>query len=277
MPDIFQYVDYRAYLKDYFEESKAKSKVFSHMNFARKAGIKSSGFILHVMKGERNLTRPVLLKVARAIKLNKRETEYFEDLVCFDQAKNQTDKNYYFERIAQTRKSINIKTLDDRQYEFYSAWYHSVLRELITLIKDNRDKKLLSKLLVPSITLRQVQKSLKLQEELRIIKKDKKGRYSQTQSFIAGGGPVRNMAVVNFQRDMLKLALETWERFKNKEISMSTVTMCMSEELVETIRKEIQKFKERILEIVGNEKKKPERVFNLNLNLFPVSKHVDSE
>jgi uncharacterized protein (TIGR02147 family) len=92
IPNIYQYSDYRAFLRGYFSQKKAASKAFSHQNFARKAQIKSSGFMLHVMKNERNLTKPVLLKVARAIGLNPAETEYFEYLVSFDQAKTQADK-----------------------------------------------------------------------------------------------------------------------------------------------------------------------------------------
>jgi uncharacterized protein (TIGR02147 family) len=57
--DVFQYLDYRAFLRDYYKEKKAASKTFSYVNFARKAKISSSGFLLHVIKGERNLTGPV--------------------------------------------------------------------------------------------------------------------------------------------------------------------------------------------------------------------------
>jgi uncharacterized protein (TIGR02147 family) len=80
MPDIYQYIDYRAYLRDYFAESKKSNPAFSHMFFAKKAGINSSGFVHLAMNGKRNLTKPVLLKIARAIGLNAEQTEYFEDV-----------------------------------------------------------------------------------------------------------------------------------------------------------------------------------------------------
>lgn len=273
MADIFQFVDYRAFLRAYFEEQKAKSKVFSHEYFAHKAGIHSSGFLLHVMKGQRNLTKPVLLQVARAIGLNTAQTEYFEDLVSFDQAKNQTDKQYYFDRIAAKRKTINVTTLEDRQYEFYSAWHHSVIRELITLLRDNADTKTLAKLVVPSITPTQVKKSLKLQEALGLLKKDKAGKYRQADSFVVGGGsPVRNLAVVNFQKAMLKLALESWDRFAAKDMTMHTATICIPEDLVESIRQEARKFKEKVFKIAGADQRRSERVYHLNINFFPVCK-----
>ena len=274
MPDIYHYIDYRAFLRDYFAEQKAATPSFSHPFFTRKAGIKSIGFVLHVMKGERNLTKSVALGIARAMGLTPAQTEYFEDIVSFDQAKKQSDKEYYLERIAVKRKSVKAKPLNERQYEFYSEWYHSVLRELVTMVDKNSDPVKLAKLIVPPITPKQAKDSLMLQKELGILKKGKKGRYRQDRQFVSAGGPVRNTALIKFQKEMLEHAKSAWDRFKTGEMTMHTVTLCMSEELVERIRQEIREFKERLLEIVGSEKKKPERAFHLNLNLFPVTKSM---
>jgi uncharacterized protein (TIGR02147 family) len=274
MPDIHQYTDYRAYLRDYFSERKAESGAFSHQYFAQKAGIKSSGFVLHVMKGERNLTRPVLLKIARAIGLDQSQTDYFEDLVAFDQAKTPSDREYYFSRIAARRKHIKVTSLDDKQYEFYSSWYHTVIRELVTLAENHSDTAALAKLLIPSITPKQAKKSLALQKELGILVKDKRGKYRQVEPFIAGGGAVRNTALVKYQKDMLDVAKAAWDRFTTDELTMHTVTLCMSEELLVKIREEIRDFKKRLMELVASETKNPERVFHLNINLFPVTKSI---
>jgi uncharacterized protein (TIGR02147 family) len=274
MPDIYHYTDYRAFLRDYFTGQKAKKPSFGHELFASRAGIKSTGFILHVMKGQRNLTRPVALGIARAMGLTAAQTEYFEDLVSFGQAKLQSDREYYLERIAAKRKSVKSEALDDRQYEFYSAWHHSVIRELITILNRNSDPAMLARLLVPAITARQAKESLELQAELGILKKRRNGRYSQAKPFVSGGGPVRSIAVVKFQKEMLEHAKGAWDRFKAEEATMHTATLCMSGDLVDTIRQEIRNFKERLIELVGNEKKKPERVFHLNINLFPVTKSL---
>jgi uncharacterized protein (TIGR02147 family) len=272
--NIYNYTDYRAYLRDYFKEQKAKKRSFGHEYFTTRAGIKSSGFILHVMKGERNLTRPVMLGIARAMGLNAAQTAYFEDLVSFDQAKLQSDKEYYLDRLASKRKSVRWEALDDRQYEFYAAWYHSVIRELVTLVRDNCGPHALARLLMPPVTPKQVKESLALQEELGILKKKKGGRYLQARPFVSGGGPVRKTAVVKFQKEMLEHAKGAWDRSKADEATMHTATLCMSNALMKTIKQEIREFKEHLMEIVGKEKRSPERVFHLNINLFPVSKSV---
>lgn len=277
MPDIYSYSDYRLFLADYFSQEKARNPAFSHQYFARKANIKSSGFVLHVIKRERNITRPVLLNIARAIGLSGPETEYFEDLMAFDQAKTQSDREHYFARIAAKRKHVKAISLDDRQYQMYSSWYNPVIRELVTLTKNNHDPAFIAKQLIPSITPKQSKASLKLMEELGILQKTKNSTYQQTQKFLTAGGPVRNTALVKYQKEMLHHASDSWDRFSQDELTMHTVTLCMSEALVTTIKEEVRAFKNRILELVEHEQVKPERIYHLNINMFPVTKTIKGD
>ena len=274
MKDIYTYTDYRLYVRDYFAAQKEEDTRFSHQVFARKAGIHSSGFVLHVMKGERNLTKPVMLKIARAMELDAVQTDYFDDLVSFDQAKTPGDKEYFFNRIAAKRRSVRVRTLEDRQYEFYSQWYHSVIRELITMTGTTAEAKTLAKLLIPVISPVQFKKSLRLQEELGLLRKLKNGNYEQAESFLEAGGAIRNLALIKYQKEMLQQASKAWERFKSNEIMMNTVTLCMPESMMETVKEEIRNFKRRLFAIAAEEEKKSDRVFHINMNVFPVTKVI---
>jgi uncharacterized protein (TIGR02147 family) len=274
MPDIYRYNDYRAFLRDYFAERKSANAGFSHENFTRRAQIKSKGFLLHVMKNERNLTKPVLLKVARAMGLTPAETDYFEDLVSFDQAKSNSDKNFYFSKIASRRSDVNCKNLDDMQYKFFASWHHSAVRELITLISPNTDPATIAKLLVPPASASQIKESLKLMLSMGLVKKDSRGNYVQSEPFISAGGLVRNIAIMNFQKTMLVLASQAWDYFPEKEVNMNTLTFTMSDDLVGVINNEIASFKKKLLALVANDVKKATRVLHMNISFFPVSRRI---
>jgi uncharacterized protein (TIGR02147 family) len=116
MPDVFEYVGYREFLRDYYREKKAASKGFSFQNFARKAKIGSSGFLLHVMKGERNLSGPVLLNVAQAMGLDKAQTECFGNLVAFDQARTQAERNFHYDRIMAQRRTARALKAEMKEF-----------------------------------------------------------------------------------------------------------------------------------------------------------------
>src|SRR5258706_2599512 len=108
-PDIYTYTDYRKFLADYYREQKARDPKFSNRYFSQKIGYNSSGFFSDVLSGKKNLTGPVLLKLARALKLKKGEEEYFINLVNFNQARTIDERNRFYEKLmgaAQVRVEV---------------------------------------------------------------------------------------------------------------------------------------------------------------------------
>jgi len=72
-------------------------------------------------------------KYAAAMHMPQRERGYFRSLVEFVNAKNNQKKNDAFNRMMQFRRHIPLTFLDEKQYEFFSNWYYSAIRELISL------------------------------------------------------------------------------------------------------------------------------------------------
>jgi len=50
---------------------------------------------------------------------------------------------------------------------------------------------------------------------------------------------------------------------------MNTVTLCMSMDLAETVKKKSGILKTNCLKLLQKDQKKPERVFHMNLNFSP--------
>src|SRR6185436_18708226 len=80
LPNIFAYLNYRDFLRDFYQEQKAKNPVFSYQYFANRAGFKSKSFLKLVIDGRKNLTGSSLEKMAQAMKLSPKAFSYFEDL-----------------------------------------------------------------------------------------------------------------------------------------------------------------------------------------------------
>ena len=137
MPSIFNYQDYRKFLADYYEEKKISTPSFSYQNFSRRAGFSSKSFVFNVIKGRKTLSRTSVVRMCGAMGLSKTEAAYFENLVYFNQAMNFTERNFYFEKLSairpKTMEASKTRNLRQDQYEFYSQWYHAVIRSLIDL------------------------------------------------------------------------------------------------------------------------------------------------
>jgi uncharacterized protein (TIGR02147 family) len=269
--NLLLYSDYRSYLKEYYDTRKAADPNFSFRYLSLKAGINSSAFFKYVIDGKRNLTKATILKTCLALKLKDREAEYFENLVFFNQGKSIREKNLYFEKLTRLRGDYDVRKVQEAQYAYYGAWHHSAVRELIGCLRFQGDYKSLAERLTPAITPKQAEESLALLARLGMAKKDAQGRWRQSDPVLVTGGQVEAATVIDFQKRMLALALEAFERARPSERLMSSTTFGISEEAFELFKKKIRDLKAELLELARLDPK-PTRAYQLNLNLFPLSR-----
>lgn len=108
-PRVFDYMDYRRFLKDFYLYKKGSSSSFSYRSFSRLAGLRSSNFFKFVMDGKRNLSLSGIYRFASALSLKTEEIRFFTDLVLFDQAESEKERNHYYEQILQASQVAKAK------------------------------------------------------------------------------------------------------------------------------------------------------------------------
>ncbi|MGA2507029.1 MAG: TIGR02147 family protein [Chitinispirillaceae bacterium] len=274
MPDIAVYTDYRKFLGDYYKEAKAKNHGFSYQVLSEHAGFTSKGFLHNVMQGKRSLSRGNILGLSHAMRLNKYEADYFENLVAFNQAKNLRERNHFFERLlsikARGTKAWKPQLVRNDQFEFYSKLYHSVIRSLIGMHGFTGDYERLAKSVRPRITVSQARKSVELLAKLGFIRKLSKGSYEIADKSIATPAEVMSLAVQNFHEEAGGLALKALSELPKDNRNITGVTLGISSEAYKTICEEIQTFRSRLLQIAEADRN-ADAVYQLNFQFFPVS------
>ncbi len=269
--NIFEYQNYRLYLKDFYEEQKSIHKGFSYRSFSAKAGINASAFLYYIIQGKRNLTQSSILKISQAIGHSKEESEYFENLVYFNQAQTITEKTLYYNNVLSVRKPLEINKIGKEQYEYYATWFNSVIRELITFYPFSGNYAKLAEFISPPITPKQAQQSVELLEKLGFIERDTDGLYHQTSSIIAvHPKPIDSYIITKFQQEMLKKALESYDRFDVHNVLGASTTFSISKATFELMKSRIREFR-RELAALANIDTAPDQVFQLTVNFFPVS------
>jgi uncharacterized protein (TIGR02147 family) len=276
MVDIFQYTDYRKFLCDFYEAEKKRNPHYSHRYIAQKVGFTSSGFFSKILQGKTNISNDLALRFTEFLKLKKIEAEYFGLLVLFNQAKSHADKKRWFEKIVAFSKS-KVKIVQVSQYEFFQKWYYVAIRELLAFYKFNGDFQQLGKMIDPPISPAQAKKGVELLEKLGLIARDESGYYKQTDTLISTGYDVRSVAVNNFQMSTLDLAKESIDRFPKEERDISTLTLSFSKELYNTIHEKLKGFRREVLELVKNDPNAVDRVYQVNFQIFPLSKYHREE
>lgn len=270
MQQIFLYTNSRKFLKEYYEHRKNIQSSFSYQYFANKAGFKSKSFIYKVITGEKALSKSGIFAVAQAMDLNKQETQYFEAMVNFTQAKSTKARQFYFNHLQSFSKNMVATQLRKEQFDYFSKWYLPVIRELVTFYDFKNDFKVLASYLNPPITTMQAKNAIRLLLKLKLIEQLPSGLYRQTERAITTGGEMRSLAVTMFQKEHLRLAAEAIERHASKHRDISSLTVGLTQKGFNTIVEECAAFRNKIIELV--EKEEPvDRVYQINLQLFPLS------
>jgi len=268
-PNIFTYTSYTLYLRDYYAFKKKENKKFTYRLFGAMAQTAPS-LLKDIIDGRRSLSLDTMRKFAKAMGINKREKEFFKILIKFSNSKTNLQKNKYFHQIIHSRRNLSIEFLEESQYQFYSEWYHSAIRELINFPSFIEDPEWISKKLTPNITPGKVKKSLALMERLNIIKRNEKQKLIQSQNVISSELEIQSMIIRNFNTGMIKLALEAQESFPLETREISGLTLGVSQKKFAFIKQRIREFKEELLASVQEDQDSTELVCQVNFQLFPL-------
>jgi uncharacterized protein (TIGR02147 family) len=270
MPKIFRYTDFRKYLKDVFNELKDNNHGFSHRQFSQRLGLSTSNFIWLVMQGKRNLNQALCIKMSEIFKHTPKESEYFENMVNFLQAKTHKEKDRYFSRMMALRKNSNIGKIDEDHYSYFSNWYNPIIRELVTRKGHNKNDFLsLARRVRPQITENQARKSVELLLDLGMIK-EKGGSFVESNPIVSTGPEVSSLAVANFHRAMGHLAVESLDSFQKDKRDITACIVGLSKDSFEKVKEEIAACRSRILNIAAAEQN-ASCVYDINLQLFPLT------
>lgn len=268
-PNIFEYLSYRNFLKEMYTFKKDEKGSFSFRSFAKAAGLSSSNFLKLVMEGKRNLSAEGILKFARAFKLNKEETHFFETLVHFDQAQKAEEKNFYYERILQSRTYQDIHALEAHQYAYFSNWIFVALRELVALKNFQEDPKWVNRKLGTKLHPEEIKRGFQILQELRLLVREQ-GQLKQTEEKITITPEMGSLALVNFHREMLRKASESLEKSRTLHRDISALTVPVSKKQYERIKERIQQFR-REIHAIASEVGEKEAVYQVNFQLFNLS------
>ena len=127
--DVFEYRDYRVFLRDSYEYRKKSEYGFSYRAFAKRAGLGGPNYLKLVTEGERNLTSEMAGRFAEALGLRGEAASYFCDLVLFNQAASASERERSYRRLQGYRRYRAAFRLD-AAHAAYHARKHGVKERL---------------------------------------------------------------------------------------------------------------------------------------------------
>lgn len=270
---IFEFNDYREFLREYYEAARAKDKKFSFRFFSRVAGFKSSGSILKVMNGQTNLSAEAIHNIATAIKLNKEEREFFENLVGFNQAKTAQERQLFAQNLLKSQTYRKLKPLNAANFKYFSQWHYAAIRELVDLPEFKEDPEWIASKLIGSITIAEVKEALKELQLLNVLGRDEKGKLKILDLHITSGDEVSFSGAANCHRQFLNLASESIDSVPREKRDLSAMTLGISAEMAKKVKTMVQEFRKELVEAVSSDTSS-EAVYQLNMQFFPLTQDI---
>jgi uncharacterized protein (TIGR02147 family) len=274
MNSIFTYSSYREYIKDAIDEKRAKNPRYSYRCAAERIGT-SSGTLSRILNGSRHLGASLLPKMVSYLGLKRREAEYFSLLVNFELLSDETKKRQCYHEILRMRTERSTM-VPEENHQFFEQWYYVALFELLRIVRDSSDHATLGSMLMPPISGPKARKAIEVLKRIGYIRQEDGESSCTIEPFLTTGDTWESIAIHSFQVAMSQLAAKALDNVPKEERDFSTLTMALSKDAFEKVREVVKNARAEIAAI-ERECRNPERVFQINLQCFPLTRENRNE
>ena len=272
--DVFAYRNYRSFLKAVYERKKGQRGGFSYAEFARAAGLRSPTHVRRIIEGERDVGADLATGLGMACGLRGDALAYFGALVVYNQAKTAPERETLYNELrsfGRFRKSHRLATAES---DYHSRWFIPAIHELCARPDFSEDPRWLARELIPKISPKEAAHAIATLVRLGLLARSDEGKLTQVDGVVeTGSGPLGHH-VVQFHRAMMDRAAEALDLIPRSEREIGGLTLCVSEDRMLALKADIEAFRNQLFERYMRDEK-PERVVQVNLHMFPLSKRVE--
>lgn len=267
--NIYDYTDYREFLKDHFEFTKTQKSFYSFRYLAQKTGIDPS-FYSKIIHGSKHLSSKQLPILIEFLELSESHSQFFQTLYQYNRSNQPQVCERLLKELNLLRQEVGIQISN---FDYFSEWYVIPLRELLNHY-DYKDKpQVLAQLFHPPLKEAEVERALRILLELQMIARNEEGFLKPVDQVITTGTQWQSLAIREFQRQMIQLGAEAIERWPKEQRDISTLTISTSQATLETIQERLTLARKEILDLIQQDES-VEGVYQINMQVFPLTKEA---
>jgi uncharacterized protein (TIGR02147 family) len=180
--DLYQYVDYRLFLKERFEELQARDATFSQRGLSRKAGIANPGFFNEVIKGRRRLSPAATEKMAKGLDLSASDAKYLALMVEYNEAREPKAKQSFCQQMIFRRNRKFVERLAQSHGVPLKNPTHDTVRAAIAACDFRGDFEKLSRFIWPTVPVDTVKRCVLELCEWGLVEQAENGAYQPGRS-----------------------------------------------------------------------------------------------
>jgi uncharacterized protein (TIGR02147 family) len=168
------------------------------------------------------------------------------------------------------RKS-EVGVVGQERFDYYGRWYYAAIRELLFFYEFRGDYKVLARKLNPSIKPAEARNAIHLLVRLDFVRQDASGRYRPRIGTLKKDGSSKSAAAAKYLKANMQLGMDALKAHAKDERHVSAMTLSFSEPFRIKAVAEIESLRGKLLAMMEDDPE-PERVFQMNLQFFPLSR-----
>ncbi len=274
LEQVFIYDDYRAFLRDFFEEQKKLKSFFSHRYFTKKSGLSSPSFVLDIIKGKYNLTMKTLPRMLKGLGLRGKKARYFEYLVWFNQSREAAEKEAYRRKMSEIRKTSRFFNLGKKHWKYFEDHTYALIRELAAYAP-GRSPGELGALCIPPVPERRVREILHDLCDMGLLVARPEGGYDQSAPALSTKSAPPSLTRA-YRHRILQMGIRASEIMSPGQRYCAHTTLSMSEKSFREAMAILDEAREKIINLALNDER-VEQVTCLVLQHFPFTKNFGGE
>ncbi|AFY03266.1 DUF4423 domain-containing protein [Bdellovibrio bacteriovorus] len=284
-PVLSDYMNYRQFLADFYlykrKASKGSLRAYTYAVFSAAANIKSPNYLKMIIEGKRNLSDDMIGKFGKALGFMKDQTEEFRLLVQFTQAMDPAERNMYLKKLSEHRVAGKLKSgeIDRKTWEKVPNWVAWIIYAMIDQDGVSFDTATLKKLLRGKASEDEIDNALTTLITSGDLRRDEvTGELKKARSLTESPEEIPVALVRKLQSQLMYLGLESLYQDQPTEREFGTLTLSLTKSEFEEIKFKLRQMRKALHKdnSIARMKDKGERVYQLNIQLFPVTNAVES-
>jgi len=282
-PQLSEYMDFRQYLLDWYsfrrEQTKKDLRPYSYAMFSAAANIKSPNYLKMIIEGQRNLSEDMILKFAKALGLSKDQADEFRFLALFGQATDPAERNFFLKELSEFRVLQKLRSgeIDKKMMEKVPGWIGWILYSMLDQEGVEFKAESLRELLRGKASADEIQEALRaLMNSGEVAQDDMTGRLKKTRNLIDSPEDIPVALVRKLQSQLMYLGLESLYQDSPTEREFGSLTLALTKAEFEELKFKLRQMRKQINKdnSIRRTSSLGERVYQLNLQLFPVTNQV---
>lgn len=269
---LFEYQDYQKFLVDYFKDLRARIPSLSYQKIQNELGLSSKSQVFRLVKGQLvHFNTNLMNKLCAYMDFNQLEEDYFESLIRYSTAKDEHEKEKIKKNIQAIISTEKPKLLTAEHQAFLKDMNAPALRELLPMFSNVPSTDHIAEQFYVPISKQEIEESISTLINLKLIGKEK-NQFHQTSHTLSNNSKITTSFVRDYQLKIFEKSIENLAFSDTDQQHLGAQTFSINQKGFLKLKKRISDFVQDVVRIVNENDEDSEQVYQLNLQLFPLTK-----